>query len=168
MRYSVWMDGTRIGETEFELRHGRDRRGGIFHPTEMGISLLPGITAMTPALLGLGRLCRAQGIAIPPDAFDDAEADAILATPECNRMIGAAEQLSKLELRNPTGEVVEWESLLISDLRDLATDAEARKAARHAAKHGGEPDPVRYFISATFVAASQTWSVWGRKPHVAS
>ena len=168
MRYSVWMEGTKIGETEFELRHGRDRRGGIFLPTELGLGLLPGITAMTPALLDLGRMCKEQGIVIPPEGFDEAELNCFAATPECSRMIGAAQQLSKLELRNPSGEVVEWESLLISDFRDLTTESEARKEAKRRQKQGEHPDPVRYFISATFAAAREGWSVWGRKPRVTS
>jgi hypothetical protein len=62
MTYTVWMDGTKVGETAFELRYGTDRRGGVFHPTELGIALLPRITAMGPALLDVGRMCRERGI----------------------------------------------------------------------------------------------------------
>jgi hypothetical protein len=168
MRYSIWMDGTKIGETEFELRHGRDRRGGIFLPTQLGLSLLPGITAMTPALLDLGRLSRERR-ADASEALDEcAHAESMLATPEGNRMIDAAEQISKLELRDPSGEVITWDSLLISDFRDLSTESDAQRAARRREERAEESDPVRYFISATFAAASRARSPWGRRPGVTS
>jgi len=168
MRYSIWMDGTKIGETDFELRHGRDRRGGIFLPTPLGLGLLPGITAMTPALLDLGRLSREQRADAGETRDECAAAEALLATPEGNRMIDAAEQISKLELRDPSGEVLAWDSLLISDFRDLSTETDTQRAARRREKRGEESDPVRYFISATFAAASRTWSPWGRRPGVTS
>ena len=63
MSYTVWLDGTLIGESNLELRHGTSRRAGIFHPTELGLSVLPGITAMGPALLDTGRAWRAGSTA---------------------------------------------------------------------------------------------------------
>src|SRR5688572_23730090 len=50
MSYSIWLDGNRIGETNFELRHGVNRHAGVFHPTELGLTVLPGLTSMAPAL----------------------------------------------------------------------------------------------------------------------
>ena len=150
MRYTVWMDGTRIGETAFELRHGGDRRGGVFHPTEPGLLVLPGITAMGPALLDAGRMCRENGIDTEdPDLDFETVAQEVFGTGEGRHVLEAAKLIARLELRDERGESVRWDSILITDLNDLP-GAVGSSAEVPAAMGGGHQRPVRYFISAKF------------------
>src|SRR5262249_48907829 len=62
MTYTVWLHGQQIGETRFEFRPDRRRHAGTFHPTEFGLTVLPSITAMMPALFEFGDLCRRRGL----------------------------------------------------------------------------------------------------------
>lgn len=152
MTYTVWMDGTKVGETAFELRYGTDRRGGVFHPTELGIALLPGITAMGPALLGVGRMCREQGIDTDdPDLDVEETLRTVFAAPEGSRVVAAAEQIARLELHGPSGELVRWESMMISDVEELRTIARDGSLSDdpEPAERDDRP-PIRYLISARF------------------
>ena len=158
MSYTVWLDGTLIGESNLELRHGGRRRAGIFHPTDLGLSVLPGITAMGPALLDTGRACKERGINTDDDSLlSEEEAEQLFTTGEGKRVIEAAKVISRLEVRNPAGDLIEWESILISDMNELAAAARRESTdppdvtgdAREAVDPPGR-DPVRYFMSATF------------------
>ena len=150
MRYTVWIDGTEVGETSFEIRHGSGRLAGVFHPSAPGIALLPGITAMARALLDTGRMCRENGIdPNDPDLDADSATDRVFGTAEGQRVIEAARIAARLELHDARGELVEWDSLLISDMNDF------REMSKRAATDGGpnpdakaSGDPIRYFISA--------------------
>src|SRR5689334_19263682 len=109
------MHGQQIGETKLEYRHTGTRFAGAFHPTEFGLTLLPGITAMGPALFAFGEMCRREGI-----DTDDASADtasgalnAFAHTPEGRRVLDAARQIAQVEVRDPNGKRVLWESLNI-------------------------------------------------------
>ena len=149
MSYTVWLDGTRIGETSLELSHGEGRRAGVFHPTASGLAALPGITAMGPALLDAGRMWSGSGLdADDVDVDVDRVADTIFETPEGHRILEAAKVIARLELHGSRGELVPWESVLISDMNELAAIAARVPSARRV---GTAPapiaDPVRYFIS---------------------
>jgi hypothetical protein len=152
MAYTVWLDGEKIGETALELRHGRDRHGGVFHPTEVGLSVLPGITAMGPALLDAGRMCRESGIDV--DALDldvEGATQRVFETPEGHRILEAAKLIARLELHDASGELVRWESLLISDVNELAAlQMTVLPRAESTPIDRSGRDPMRYFISATF------------------
>jgi len=148
MTYTVWMDGTKIGDTALELSPGEGRRAGIFHPTAPGLAVLPGIAAMAPALLDAGRMCRENGIDTEdPENFEGA-AEGIFETTEGNRILEAAKLIARLELRGPGGEVVPWESLLISDMNELAALAGGKPGKSRGPAGRGGGDPIRYFISA--------------------
>jgi hypothetical protein len=167
MSYTVWLDGTRIGETALELRHGNNRRGGVFHPTELGLSVLPSITAMGPALLDAGRRYREDDF-IPddPNAPPESAAAAFFATDEGQRIMLAGELISRLELHDPSGELVPWESLLISDMNELTAVAARISAGKTepTTPECSDRDPVRYFISAKLI--SFTRRLRGRAPRV--
>ena len=168
MSYTVWLDGTRIGETALELRHGNNRRGGVFHPTELGLSVLPSITAMGPALLDAGRLYGEDDF-IPddPDAPSESAAAAFFATPEGQRIMQAAELISRLELLDASGALVPWESLLISDMNEfiaVATRCSSGKSEPATPAERNDGDPVRYFISATLISSPRR--LRGRAPRV--
>lgn len=157
MSYTIWLDGNRIGDTDFELRHGTDRRAGVFHPTELGITLLPGLTSMAPALLDVGRMCRVKGIDTEdPDLDIERATEDIFQTPEGHRALAAAREMSRLEVHDASGRVVGWKSMLITDMTDFAGTVARAVAANDPALADdttltcriGET-PVRYFISAT-------------------
>ena len=168
MSYTVWLDGTRIGETALELRHGADRRGGVFHPTELGLAVLPGITAMGPALLDAGRMCRERGIDTEdPDLDVESATQQVFQTPEGDRVLEAAKLIARLELYDPSGKLVPWESILISDFNELAAMAKSSLAEDQAAPVGRSgADPVRYFISARFGRSQRARNPWERVPRV--
>jgi hypothetical protein len=150
--FSIWIDGHRIGETAFELRHGTNRHGGVFHPTEFGVSVLPGITAMGPALLDAGRMCRERGIDTDiPDLDDDTDVEMFLGAPEGTRILEAAKLIARLEVQDPSGEIVKWKSILITDVNDFAAAAARLSGAEAPAPiERDDATPVRYFISASF------------------
>lgn len=150
MAYSVWLEGTKIGETDLELRHGTRRRAGVFRPTEYGLSVLPGITAMGPALLDMGRMGLENPVLADPGNPDfDTETAKVLETPEGRRMLAAAEQISRLELRDSAGKTVAWKSLLISDFAELAAMARGRSNDPPPERPSPASEPVRYLISTT-------------------
>ncbi len=163
MSYTVWMDGNKIGETAFEFRHGSRKRAGVFHPTKFGLTVLPGITAMFPALLETGQACRELGLSTEDAALDaEAVAERVFETPAGRRVLAAASQISQLVLQGPSGELVLWDSMLISDLNELS--AVAARAAGNDQSPSARPDgpPIRYLISATLtntgISAKRLWS----------
>ena len=150
MSYTVWLDGTKIGETSLELSHGVGKRAGVFHPTAPGLAVLPGITAMAPALFDAGRIYRDSGIDPDDVELDDDSLESFFETPEGHRILEAAKLISRVELHGPAGELVPWESLLISDMTELAALARSPATERRDPPSDGQPrDPIRYFISAT-------------------
>jgi hypothetical protein len=163
MRYTLWQRDVLIGETDFQLGRMPDgRRAGVFHPAPSGMSVLPALTAMAPALFGLGE---AMGrLPLSDEAIDDDPEGALAAfeqSPEGRRLLAAAEQMAELELRDGGGRPIAFESILVTDLRELASLGVAHAAV-------GEPnrrqrDPVRYVISVT----SRNWSGTGApKPRI--
>ena len=110
--YTVWMHGQQIGETKLEYRHTSQRHAGAFHPTAFGLTMLPGITAMGPALFAFGDMCRQAGIDTDDDRPANASAalDAFAGTPEGRRVLAAAKQIADVEVRDPDGRRVAWES----------------------------------------------------------
>jgi len=155
--YTVWKNGEKIGETRFELRPAPSRLAGVFHPTASGLSVLPAVTAMAPALIEFGRICRARGIMADenrPEAVDEG-LEAFANTPEGKRVRTAASHVAELELRDPSGRTIIWESILISDLTAFAQlSAERRRDAEsQLSKLPG--DPIRFMISATVASGNE-------------
>jgi len=160
MTYSVWMDGMKIGDSSLELSHGGGRRAGVFHPTAPGLAVLPGITAMAPALLDAGRAWREEGLtadSVEADA-DDSIATSLFERPEGHRVLEAAKLVSRLELHGPDGELIPWESILISDMNDLAALGRSKHAGGRKKPERARRDPIRYFISAKFEAPQRVSS----------
>jgi hypothetical protein len=57
MPYTLWSREQLLGETDFEFYKGSGpRRAGVFRPTPLGVTLLPTLTGIGPALLGFGQL----------------------------------------------------------------------------------------------------------------
>jgi hypothetical protein len=152
MAYTVWKNGQRIGQTDLELSPGGRRRAGTFLPNDYGLTVLPGITAMLPALLAFGDMCRRKGLDVEdrsPEAGRMA-LDAFAETPEGQAVIEAAKHVGAVELRDRRGQTVVWESLLISDLRQVRALASDRaRTAQPAIPDDGQSF---YFISVTLAS----------------
>lgn len=153
--FTLWTAGKKLGETRFELVPGPRKRAGVFHPTEFGLSALPGITAMFPALLAFEAMCRKAGVSVDDDRRDTAQTalDAFANTPEGRAVQAAAHQIAQLELRDPSGRVLAWESIMISDtaeLLELAARYKRRGAETITIPDG---DPVRFLISTTLATS---------------
>lgn len=150
MTFTVWMHDRLIGETDFELAPIGERRAGVFRPTQYGLSVLPGITCMFPALLELHAVCRRHGINPDDDALtpDHPDLDFVSATPAGQRVIEAARYISQVELRDRTGRILPWEALMISDADEIA-NAVAHIEPDEVEAVERPASPMRYFISAT-------------------
>lgn len=151
MAYTVWKNGEKIGETRFELCPGPRKRAGVFHPTPYGLTVLPAITAMAPALLDFGAMCRARGVDIDDDRPETAESafDAFANTPEGRRIQTAASHIAELELRDSGDRILVWESIMISDMTALVELAGRRNRGAAAQLRRLPGDPIRFMISTT-------------------
>ena len=153
MTYTVWIHGQQIGETAFEYQHDKRRRAGSFQPTEFGLQVLPSITAMAPALLEFGAMCKRSGL--DPESASEADAatalDVFGGTPEGQRVMAAAKQIAELEVRDPSGRIVSWESLAITDLEWLTSFARERgdPEPNQILDNMPEHDPIKFMISLT-------------------
>ena len=150
--YTVWMYGQMIGETRFEALVAGRKRAGVFHPTEFGIALLPGITDMFPALVDFKDMCERQGLDVQDDRLETGRDafETLKDTPEGRRVVAAARRIAEIEVREENGECIPWESLAISNLEELAALASRRaKSGPQQVLQPNDGDPVRYLISLT-------------------
>jgi hypothetical protein len=158
MPYSVWKNGEKVGETRFELCPAPRKRAGVFHPTAFGLTVLPGITAMVPALFDFGAMCKAQGVDVEDNRPEAAERafDTFADTPEGKRLQAAASCIADLELRDSAGRTVQWESIMISDMSAIVELAGRRRrdAADQLKMLPG--DPIRFMISTTLADQSSS------------
>jgi len=151
MPYTVWKNGEKVGETRFELSPGPRKRAGVFHPTAFGLLLLPGITAMGPALLEFGSMCRARGVDVDDDRPETAEKafDRFANTPEGKRIQAAASCIADLELRDSADRTLHWESLMITDMAAVMELIGRRRRGVSDQLKMLPGDPIRFMISAT-------------------
>jgi hypothetical protein len=150
--YTVWMYGQQIGETRFEARCAGRKRAGVFHPTALGIAMLPGITDMFPALIEFRDMCERRGVDVHddrPETGRDAF-EAFQDTAEGRRVIAAARRIAEIDVRQENGDSIPWESLAISNLDELAALA-ARRTPSGPPQPRQRPngDPIRFLISLT-------------------
>ena len=154
MPYTLWSRGILVGATDFSLGERNSRHlAGVFQPAESGMMLLPALTAMAPALFDLKTMMKREHIT-ENDADEDPDRvmDVFEQSPEGRRLMAAAKEIERLELRAPNGRVLELESILVSDLTELRRfgihppDEKKRKKGKKRRKHR---DPIRYLISAT-------------------
>jgi hypothetical protein len=168
MTYTVWMQGQQIGETAFEYEHDKRRRAGSFQPTEFGLQVLPSITAMGPALFDFGDICKRAGMDTDTPSDDAAKAalDAFGDTPEGQRVIAAAKQISQLEVRDPAGRPIAWEALAITDLEWLVAFARERGDAVPNAILDKRPEhePIKFMISLTLRRGREVGGLRGPEP----
>jgi hypothetical protein len=156
MTYSVWKHGEKIGETRFELSPAPRKRAGVFHPTAFGLTVLPGITAMAPALFDFGTMCKARGVDVEDDRPEAAERafDTFANTPEGKRLQAAASCIADLELRDFAGRTVHWESIMISDMTAIVELAGRRRRGAADQLKMLPGDPIRFMISTTLADQS--------------
>jgi hypothetical protein len=154
--YTVWMQGRQIGETRFEYTHDQRKRAGSFVPTEYGLAVLPRITDMCPALLDFGELCRRKGFDMDDarDVTAAAALDAFTDTTEGRRVLGAASQIAQIEVLDPLGQIVAWESPAISDVDELAAIARSRAPGSLDERLNAD-HTVKFMISLTLAKRSR-------------
>jgi hypothetical protein len=153
MRYSLWIDQRRIGETRFELCSRGSKRAGIFRPTDFGATVLPAIADMFPALIAFGELCRREGVDVDDDSRDGAAAalESFGGTEEGQRVVAAAKRIARIEVRDPSGRLMHWESLAISDLEMLARLSGKKKPGARNSLASAQGSGI-YIISLTLAA----------------
>jgi hypothetical protein len=152
MTCTVWLRGQQIGESGFECEHDRLHRAGAFHPTAFGLSVLPSITAMGPALFAFGDLCKREGLDTETDdpVLAASAFETFVATQEGRRVMAAAHQIAGIEVRDSEGKTITWESLAITDLDWMVAEARRRNPSLLRAVDAMPPhDPIKYMISLT-------------------
>jgi hypothetical protein len=153
MIYSVWMQGKHIGNSRFELTETLLRRTGSYEPTLFGLTVLPELTVLFPALLDFAAMCQRRGLVLNEQWSDEAAetVNAFADTPEAQRVMEAAGRIAAIEVRDPDGVALEWDSLVISELKHIVPVAESGAGSRlipHLRR-----DPVRYMIALTLSTA---------------
>ena len=140
MPYTVWKDDKEIGQTNFELSPAGRKRIGMFLPNALGLTALPRLTSMLPALLAFEEMCRRRGLEVG-DALGDGERlalDAFSDTPEGRAVISAAKHVAAVELRDSRGQTIAWESLMISDVRLFRDPPTGEAAGAEPCAHDGD------------------------------
>lgn len=146
--FTLYHLGQVVGTSDFDHPGAApNQRVGAFEPTPYGLTILPRITGLLEAGLGLKRAMERAGI--DPDGDVDAIRAAFEELPEGRRVVDVGRAISELELRNEQGAVVTFTSLAISDVREMIALA-----------RGDEPTDLpedlgewRFLISATFTPA---------------
>jgi len=152
MPYTLWSRGILVGVTDFALGDMHSRHlAGVFQPAETGMMLLPALTAMAPALFDLHARMKLEHLS---DEDAKTNPDRVLEvfeqSPEGQRVIASAKEVEQLELRAPSGEVLEIESILVSDLEEMSRFGfRTTPIERGKRRKGRHDDPIRYLISAT-------------------
>ena len=155
MPYTLWSRGILIGATDFALGdQGSRHLAGVFQPAESGMMLLPALTAMAPALFDLNARMKAEHLS-EKDAEEDPDRvfDVFVNSPEGQRVMASCKEIEKLELHAPDGEMVLFESILVSDLLEMKRFGfRTTPIERGRRKRKPPADPIRYLISATLAA----------------
>jgi len=164
MRCTVWLHDREIGGSDLEFPKRGRQRAGIFRPTLYGLAVLPGLTAVFPALFEFRLACERAGIPHDEESSDDGEAamELLSATPEGERVVSAIRKMGDLELRDERGRRLEWATLMISDFEQIRAVAEQLSNGRGGARREparptmpGEllaekvPESLRYLLSFT-------------------
>ena len=150
--YTVWMYGRKIGQVRLETSIGGRRLAGVFHPTEFGLTMLPGITDMFPALIDFKHMCERVGVDVqdPDPEIGQRAFEHFKDTAEGRRIAAAAKLIAAIEVCDTRGDDVAWASLAISDMEALRTLA-LREWPERVASLPPLPDAtdIRYLMSLT-------------------
>ncbi|MES2525048.1 MAG: hypothetical protein V4617_20285 [Gemmatimonadota bacterium] len=151
MTYTFWHLGVLIGEANLASMSGnRSHLGGIFHPTEAGLALLPQLCSIVRIGNALQKHLRSTGQSLDRMSPDEAQA-ALTACDEGRAILDFGRTMSEIELRGPDGVQVGVASMGFSDteeLRRLASASRGRSAKRQF-KRRLQGDAPRYIVSAT-------------------
>ncbi|HKW49317.1 MAG TPA: hypothetical protein VJN70_17820 [Gemmatimonadaceae bacterium] len=152
MPYTLWSRGILIGATDFALgEHDGRHLAGVFQPAESGLMLLPALTAMAPALFDLNARIKAEHLT-EEDVDEDPNRflEVFENSPEGKRVIASCKEVERLELHAPDGELVVFESILVSDLLEMKRFGFRTTPLRRGRRKRDQPaDPIRYLISTT-------------------
>jgi hypothetical protein len=159
MPYTLWSRNRLIGSSELAYRRSFPKlRVGDFEPTELGEKLMPIIVGVGPALSALYEVSqrvrreqRKKGIRRSRRADWPPE---VKETTECADAMSLPDELESLalELRDPSGTVVETESIWLQDTHRLVALAREELAEVYPdmefedEREPWEPEPPRYQI----------------------
>ena len=111
---------------------------------------------MFPALLEFAEMCRRHGLDVDDNwcqAISES-ANAFEDTPEGKRVLEAADRIAQIEIRDPTGRVIAWESLAISEL-DVLMPTTAKVGTGFGSRMTRlKSDPIQFMISMALPADS--------------
>jgi hypothetical protein len=125
MPYTVWSRGRLLGETELAYRRAMPFfRAGDFSPSELGEKLMPIIVGMPPALKALYDVTAEAPRQPSADSSDDQVHDypeAVRRSTEYADVMSIGDELESLalELRDPSGAVVDTEDVWVNDTHRL-------------------------------------------------
>lgn len=156
MKYTLWLNGHLLGETRLEHKNpiGAQRIGGL-RPTPYGLELLPGLCGFLSAASTLKKAM--QKIGIDPDKDVERTMTLMDTVPEGQRFSELVRALSQLELREAGGERAAFHTVIITDVHELETLADAQDSPVQIAE-----ETPRYIISATPVNFEPlAWAVRG-------
>lgn len=148
MSYTFWHSGVLIGESDLERAFESSRhRGGVFRPTDYGLSVFPRLTGILTASHLLKKELEANGRSV--DNLERAEIEEIFDTTAAGKkIIDIGRALSDVELRAANGQRLEFSSIGFSDLSEL--QRLVREMEIESSPPLDEvPENERYVVSAT-------------------
>lgn len=162
MPYTLWLHGLLVGETDFEHPGpAPGQRLGAFRPTTAGLEVLPSICGLLAATVALKDEMERRGL-VNPDDQADGMLEVLESTPEGERVVEIAKCLEQLELHDPNGIRLQFQSIAVSDLHELVQLGKLRASAVDEASETADESTPRYLISATFSAAASSGRVQRR------
>jgi hypothetical protein len=157
MTYTFWHANILIGESDLTARMPNRRQlGGIYRPTDAGLSLMPLLCSADALGEALKRLFGPTGQP-SRDLSEDEARELVTGTDDARRVVEYGQVMSELELRAPNGQALEFGSIAFNDLdgfRQLGKQPSPPfKAVITLARSRGENAP-QYIVSATLTKSA--------------
>lgn len=146
MRHTLWHSGVLIGEARLRRSPANARQiFGELRLTAYGRELLPRLSVL-PAAAALTEELAARRAADPTLAGVP-DVDLVESLPAGQRMVDIGRALSEVELRDPSGAVLEFETIAFLDLAELSALSRKNRPSTPAGTF--TPAPSRVMVSAT-------------------
>jgi hypothetical protein len=150
MAYTFWHCGILIGESELDEMWDHPRqRGGMFRPTEYGLSIFPRLTGILTAMHALKGHIDANGLSADALATDEIE-ELLDTTPAGQKIIDVGRALSDVEVRGSDGRRLEFTSIAFSDVLELQRLVREMELDSAETLNELPADVPHYIVSATF------------------
>jgi hypothetical protein len=121
MTYTIWHAGVLIGDSDFD-QGNPERPGhvaGVFRPTSHGREIFPLLTGIMTASADLKDELASRGLTEDDMSADEVE-NILDNTPAGRKVIDIGRNLSEIELRDPTGKLLEFKTIAFIDTSELA------------------------------------------------